>query len=100
MARIYGHSFRVETCLSPIGNRKLKNTPYLGVELELEFHSQLDAQGKVDLTDKTLDLLGADFAMCKSDGSLRDGVEIVTAPATFPVQVQRWTRFFKEIERK
>jgi hypothetical protein len=93
MARIYGHSYKVHETLEPLGTRKLKNTPYLGVELELEFRSDdIDVNNRV--TDTTLEVLGSDFVMCKRDGSLDNGVELVTAPATLQIQVERWSRFF------
>ena len=33
------------------------------------------------------------FALCKHDGSLENGFEIVTAPATLSVHKDRWAKF-------
>lgn len=41
--------------------------------------------------------LGRDFAACKPDGSLRCGIEIVTAPAEYSVHKKRWRKFFDDV---
>lgn len=50
---------------------------YYGVELELE----LDGADRAD-TAKDITLTGKEFVYCKRDGSLDDGIEIVSHPAT------------------
>jgi hypothetical protein len=64
---------------------------FFGVELEVE-----GGQAKAR---EALNSLGRDFAICKEDGSLYDGFEIVTAPATLDVQRERWARFFNGAQR-
>lgn len=62
---------------------------YLGIENEVEGTE----------VSETLDLLGRDYAIAKSDSSIgdyeggSDGFEIVTAPATVEVHKERWSRF-------
>jgi len=51
---------------------------YYGVELELELNGADRADTARDIT-----LTGNDFVYCKRDGSLYDGIEIVSHPATY-----------------
>lgn len=51
---------------------------YYGVELELE----LDGADRAD-TAKDITVTGKEFVYCKRDGSLDDGIEIVSHPATY-----------------
>lgn len=61
---------------------------YYGVELEV---------GSTDPDDvvSTYESLGERFCICKEDSSV-DGFEIVSAPATLSIQLEKWKRFFDE----
>lgn len=63
---------------------------FLGIELEVE---------KKDKTPKKIEHmvaadLGMDYVILKHDGSLQDGFEIVTAPATLRFHLQAWEKFW------
>ena len=61
---------------------------YYGVELELE----LDGADRAD-TAKDITLTGKEFVYCKRDGSLNDGIEIVSHPATYAFHMTNiWKR--------
>ena len=62
---------------------------YFGPELEVEV-----IRGSVyDSVQKTKEALG-DFAYCKHDGSLDNGYEIVTHPASLDYHKMMWEKFF------
>lgn len=63
---------------------------WAGVELEVESHGNREDQAKA-----IKDLLG-DFILIKNDGSLHNGFEIVTRPASLEVQRKMWTLFFEK----
>ena len=63
---------------------------FLGVELEVE---------KTDKTPPKIEHLvaadlGMDFVILKHDGSLTNGFEVVSAPATLGFHLQAWDKFF------
>lgn len=63
---------------------------FLGVELEVECSSSPnDVARQWRDTDKT-------FLICKHDGSLNNGFEIVTAPAALDVQQAHWTTLLSD----
>ena len=68
--------------------KKLFHT-FLGVELELENHSAAEW--------KTLDIL-QNHAIFKRDGSVSNGVEICTTPATLDVHKEEFEKFFTGIK--
>ena len=55
----------------------------LGVELEVD-----EGGYNQDVAREVIDILGDDFVYCKYDGSLRDGFEIVSHPATLEYHSQ------------
>lgn len=63
---------------------------FLGVELEVE--RKKDTPKKIE--HMVVADLGMDYVILKSDGSLQDGFEIVTAPATLGFHLQAWDKFF------
>lgn len=63
---------------------------YLGLELEYEVDYRGD---KNDICAKVMELIYP-HALCKSDGSLNDGLEIVTVPAVYEDQVVGLEKFF------
>ena len=66
---------------------------YYGVEFEVIISDAAPFNEKV----KELEVaIGKDFAIFKKDSTIGPrGVEIVTLPARFEVQMERWTEFFK-----
>ena len=64
---------------------------FLGVELELEGHSRKEFESLNHLKS---------HAIFKRDGSLREGVEICTAPATLDVHKEAFLPFFQSIADK
>ncbi len=65
---------------------------WLGVELEVECKSD-SGRHRGELADVVAAAM-AGFAVLKSDGSLNDGFEIVTAPATIEIHREEWTKRF------
>lgn len=66
---------------------------YLGVELEVECNG-----GNNKLAAKEVgNLFEKDFIIMKRDGSLSNGFEIVTVPATLEDQKAKWNNFFNHI---
>lgn len=63
---------------------------FLGVELEVEKKSTTPA----GIERSVIGDLTKDYAILKSDGSLNNGFEIVTAPATLAYHQQAWDKFF------
>lgn len=63
---------------------------FLGVELEVERNSKTPKK----IEHKVVNDLGMDYVVLKHDGSLQDGFEIVTAPATLAYHHQAWDKFF------
>lgn len=72
--------------LQPISYKKEKRQ--IGLEAEVERSTNCPS----DITYKISDTM-RNFAILKHDGSLHDGFEIVTAPATMTIQKQRWAEF-------
>lgn len=65
---------------------------WLGVELEVECKSS-SGWYRGELADAVASAM-RDFAVLKSDGSLTNGFEIVTAPATIEIHREEWTKRF------
>lgn len=82
------HSIEVADELGFFGNPQDKL--YLGAELEVEYTGQ-------DIGDQAQEVLdtatyeGKPFVVCQEDGSLNNGFEIITAPATLAIHKQVWT---------
>lgn len=66
-----------------------KYNTFLGVELELENHSKREYASLNTIKD---------HAIFKRDGSLDNGVEICTAPATLDVHKEAFAKFFTALE--
>lgn len=82
---ILSYSTRVDT--TPEG----KGPIWFGIELEVEVKSGSDTN---EMATKCKELLG-EFAIIKSDGSLNDGFEMVTRPASLEVHRERWVKFME-----
>lgn len=68
------------------------NVMYLGVELEVEHE---DEDGDIEEIAEAITPLVADYALLKEDGSLTNGFEICTVPATLSAHTERLDKFFK-----
>ena len=91
---IYDYMHRVENDLGKLkmpNETHSKDLIYYGVELEVERRQSCPSDIGVLIND---DILNG-FAQCKSDGSLDNGFEITTTPATFGKQKENWEYFFK-----
>lgn len=66
---------------------------FMGVELEVERKSSTYITAQLARITQQKDL-GRDFVILKSDSSINDGYEIVSAPATLAYHKQAWDKFF------
>lgn len=81
---------KVEELLSSKGDRK---DLYLGVELELSYTD--DKENTIKKTKK----LVKGHSLLKSDGSVPNGFEIVSCPATYHHQILGFKKFFENIPK-
>ena len=85
--KIHNYSTRVEQLLKFKATRVKPNTVYLGCELEYETNNRNRAQLGVGK-------LMHGHALMKSDGSIRNGFEIVTCPATLDIHLDIFKKFY------
>ena len=88
--KIHNYSTRVEGMLKFKATRVRPNTVYLGCELEYETNNRNRAQINVGK-------LMHGHALMKSDGSIRNGFEIVTCPATLDIHLEVFKKFYDNI---
>lgn len=88
--KIHNYSTRVEQMLKFKATRVRPNTVYLGCELEYETENRNRAQIGVGK-------LMHGHALMKSDGSIRNGFEIVTCPATLDIHLEIFKKFYDNI---
>jgi hypothetical protein len=88
IGRIENYSSRVDN--TPIG----RGPHFKGVELEVEVSG--DCSIYASRVKKSL----KEFVLIKRDGSLSNGFEIVTRPASMSEHVKRWTKFFEDVPLK
>ena len=88
--KIHNYSTRVESMLKFKATRVRPNTVYLGCELEYETNNRNRAQLAVGK-------LMHGHALMKSDGSIRNGFEIVTCPATLDIHLDIFKKFYDNI---
>ena len=88
--KIHNYSTRVEGMLKFKATRVRPNTVYLGCELEFETNNRDRAQIGVGK-------LMHGHALMKSDGSIRNGFEIVTCPATLDIHLDIFKKFYDNI---
>jgi hypothetical protein len=88
--KIHNYSTRVEGLLKFKATRVRPNTVYLGCELEYETKNRQKAQFAVGK-------LLHGHALMKSDGSIQNGFEIVTCPATLDIHLQVFKSFFDNL---
>jgi len=73
--------------------RSYDSTIRFGVELEVEVTGAYSHEEKAQ---EALDRIGEDFAICKSDGSIVHGFELVTAPAPLDVHRERFAKLLSK----
>jgi hypothetical protein len=88
--KIHNYSTRVEGMLKFKAKKVMPNTIYLGCELEYETINRNKAQVDVGKLLKG-------HALMKSDGSIRNGFEIVTCPATLDIHLDVFKNFYDNI---
>jgi hypothetical protein len=88
--KIHNYSTRVESMLKFKATKVRPNTVYLGCELEYETNNRNRAQLSVGK-------LMHGHALMKSDGSIRNGFEIVTCPATLDIHLDIFKKFYDNI---
>jgi hypothetical protein len=85
--KIHNYSTRVEGLLKFKATKVKPSTIYLGCELEYETNNRNKAQFAVGK-------LLHGHALMKSDGSIRNGFEIVTCPATLDIHLDVFKNFY------
>ena len=88
--KLHNYSTRVENMLKFKATRVRPNTVYLGCELEYETNNRNRAQLGVGK-------LMHGHALMKTDGSIRNGFEIVTCPATLDIHLDIFKKFYDNI---
>jgi hypothetical protein len=88
--KIHSYSTKVPTLLRFKAKNVKPSTLYLGIELEYEATDKDAARIKVG---KQL----AGHAIMKSDGSIRNGFEIVTCPATLDIHMEEFKKFYDNL---
>ncbi len=85
--KLHNYSTRVESMLKFKATNVRPNTVYLGCELEYETNNRNRAQLNVGK-------LMHGHALMKSDGSIKNGFEIVTCPATLDIHLDIFKKFY------
>jgi hypothetical protein len=88
--KIHNYSTRAPDLLSFKAKRVRLDTTYLGIELEYETSNKEAARVAVGK-------LMVGHAIMKSDGSIKNGFEIVTCPATIDIHLEVFDKFFKNL---
>jgi hypothetical protein len=88
--KLHNYSTRVENMLKFKATRVRPNTVYLGCELEYETNNRNRAQIGVGK-------LMHGHALMKTDGSIHNGFEIVTCPATLDIHLDIFKKFYDNI---
>jgi len=89
--RIQNYSAQVEDMLEFKATKMKKNPLYLGIELEYESAEKM-RKTRIYTGNKL-----RNHALMKSDGSLRDGVEIVSCPAEFDIHKPYYKSFLDDL---
>lgn len=88
--KIHNYTTRVPTLMGFKAKRVTPKTIYLGCELEYETSDKLEASIKVGKLIKN-------HAIMKHDGSINNGFEVVTCPATLDIHLEEFKNFFSKI---
>ena len=92
--KIHNYSTKVPDLLKFKATKVKPNTLYLGAELEYE------SAGSRSKDAVFANIRLKNHAILKSDGSIRNGFEIVTCPATLDIHLVEFKRFFNELKDK
>jgi len=90
---VYDYSYKVEEALSFLG--KPQDRMYMGVELEIECGYR-NRQNVADMLNAAMSMVVGKVstprrvAVLKTDGSLDNGLELVTAPMSYEMQKEVW----------
>lgn len=95
LSKIHNYSTRVPSLLKFKATKVKPSTLYLGTELEYESTDGNQTKDAV-FANKSL----RNHAILKSDGSIRNGFEIVTCPATLDIHLVEFKKFFGELKEK
>ena len=87
---IHNYSTRVPQLLKFKAHKVKPDTLYLGAELEFETTDRDSARLKVGKALKG-------HAIMKSDGSIRNGFEVVTCPATLDIHMEVFKQFYSDL---
>ena len=68
---------------------------FMGIELEMEAINGNPDTGLADIL-----ATSPEFVIAKRDGSLRNGVEVVSVPATMSIHAERWPALLKQLRTK
>lgn len=85
--KIHNHSYRINPVT--LG----KGPIWFGIELEVE---NTGSKSTPKMAQSVYETLGQDFIICKRDGSLSNGFEIVTVPASLEEHKKKWKPFFQK----
>lgn len=94
IGKIHSYSTKVPELLKFKATKVTPKTIYLGTELEYESKDDKNT----DAIYATRSLKG--HAILKSDGSIRNGFEIVTCPATLDIHLAEFKKFFEGLKTK
>jgi hypothetical protein len=96
LGKIHNYTTRVPSLLKFKATKVKPSTLYLGAELEYESRGRDQKTKDAIFTNKVL----KDHAILKSDGSINNGFEIVTCPATLDIHLVEFKKFFAEFKDK
>jgi hypothetical protein len=85
--KIHNYSAKAPELLKFKAKKVMPSTIYLGIELEYETTNR-------DVARVTVGKALKGHAIMKSDGSIRNGFEIVTCPATLDIHLEEFKKFF------
>ena len=85
--KIHNYSAKAPDLLTFKAKKVMPSTIYLGIELEYETSNR-------DVARMTVGKALRGHAIMKSDGSIRNGFEIVTCPATLDIHLEEFKKFF------
>lgn len=89
----------LDSCYKIKGKKYGRGPLYFGVELEVELSNAQDWNTRNELVHHITEEVMPGFCICKTDGSLSCGFEIVTRPASLAQHKKRWEPFYKARRR-
>jgi hypothetical protein len=95
LGKIHSYSTRAPSLLKFKATKVVPNTLYLGTELEYESNRDTKIKDAM-FANKVL----KDHAILKTDGSIQQGFEIVSCPATLDIHLVEFKLFFEGLKTK